>query len=536
VYFAKPATLVTTSQETNSLFPTNRGFVPVRLAVGSRENTWGALDGFHSDKNGIYRTGFMAATTGYDPSTSLDNYMTGRIYKTATGTSGPQLILSKPGNTPVWNVFNGSTWNDRAGTAGSVFFPEGIQQWGNITLVADGVAVRSRDATGTSNFATVAGSPAVNALFISPLNIVVGAYLDATEIAGSDAWYASDANDYTNWATGQAASGNLRQTPGVLRAGAVFGNDVLLFKDRGIMRGQYVGLANAKWKWDLIPGSESYGAWGPGCVVAADGKIYFLGDSGLCAFDGVNVERLDTGIGATLGTTIYYPGGALNGQHRYTRLVYDSITRKIFIFNFGQFVFSGSTYTNSQTQAKHFTLHIDSKQWGYQSRVKDETDGSDAYCGVILGGAAANTFSTSGEWTFNTNIWLISKTNDYAVALTTEFSSSNCGTNYKPSLQTYRLGQLHGMTTVTGFIPRWQISDGAGTDLSGATVKEFEVRRRTALMIGGSIDVTGTLTAPLYKADFTSQARLQHVILRVNCEACIDGGTWVNPVFVPGAN
>jgi hypothetical protein len=460
-------------------------------------DNWKVCDGFHADRNGIYRTGFMAATSGYDPSTSLDNYMTGRVYAPAGGSSGPQVILSKPGTTPVWNINNGSTWNDRAGTAGNVFFPEGIRQWGNITLVADSVAVRSRDATGTSNFATVAGSPAANALFITPLNILVAVTLSAT-VSGSDAWNASDANDYTNWATGQAASGNLRQTPGILRAGVTYGNDVLLLKDRGIMRGTYVGLTNLKWQWSLVPGSEAYGAWGPGCAVAVDGGIYFVGDGGFCYFDGVKITELDAGIRSTLTSTVYYPGTGFGTDYRYTRLVYDSINRRICFFNFGSFVPGATTYTNTGTQAKHFTYQVDSGLWGYQSRVKDETDGSDAYTGVVLDGYLLNSVASTGEWTNNTNILLISKTNDYVAALITEFTSANSGTNYKPKLRTHRLGNRLAMSSLIGVVPNWTTSDGAGTDLTGATVKTITPYASDALIEAETAQTAVTMsTGPI---------------------------------------
>ena len=476
--------------------------------------TWRVCDGFHPDRNGVYRTGFMAADTTLWSGGALDAYMTGRAYQPAAGGTGIVMCRPHTGASQVWQVYSGSSWSDRTGTAGNAFGPSAIAQYGNITLVGDGSGLRYRDATGTSNFATVSGGPVCNIVLVTPRNIVVAFY------GSSDAWYASDVGDYTNWATGEYATGNLRQTPGNVTAAAVFGNDVIALKDRGVYRGQYVG-GQVKWAWDLVPGGEHYGAFGPECATNAAGALYFLGNEGFVCFDGSRFTRLDTGIWATLMSSVI---GASAG--RSAHLQYDPVRRLVHVFNFGAQAANGApptTFLRSGKSPAHFTFQIDTGQWGYQSKV---LDGTNDISGLIGDGHLLNSVnSSSGWWTYNASIFLISATSDHIEVLDTEFASSNSGSTYKPKLRTYRYGDRKSFSKGTRFVPGWTTSGGAGTDLSGATVKtgqpygsSFPAGSETAI---GS---AATLSGDGYWVDFTAARRFQSVELQINCEACIDGG------------
>jgi hypothetical protein len=262
-------------------------------------NVWRGCDGFHADRYGVMRTGFMAAS--YSDYGS-NNPWFGKAYRTAAGTLGIIVIAPYNGSgSGVCSVYDGS-WNDRAGTASSktIYVAEGVSQFGNLTYLAcGGAGMFSRDATGSSNFAAVASSPAATVLLLTPRNIMVALNCITIASAGSDLVSTSDANDPTNWSTGESDTRNLRQTPGVLTAGVVFGNDVIAFKKRGVYRGQYIGGA-LKWDWNLVPGGENYGAWGPGAAISAAGKVYFYGDNGFHSFDGSSFQKLDLGIASTI--------------------------------------------------------------------------------------------------------------------------------------------------------------------------------------------------------------------------------------------
>lgn len=482
-------------------------------------NTWRVCDGFHPDANGCYRTGFMAGGWS-DYGASVAAF--GRAYRTAAGDLGV-LVVRPTTNMYVWN---GTTWNDRKGAVlPQSYGPYATAQFGNITLTAGTSKIAARDATGASNFAEVSGAPNARLILVTPRNIVV-AFNPIDRIAGGspdDSWWTSDVGDYTNWTTGEAASGNLRQTPGPVTSAAVLGNDVIAFKARGVYRGQYVS-GTVKWKWDLI--DPALGAWGPGAAITVGGRVYFIGDDGVYSFDGSSFLRLDRGIGNTILQTIADPAGdfdALNS--RAIQLVYDSINRRIAIFNFGLIDIAG-TNEPSVNSPQHFTYHIDSGLWGYQSKVADvATDTLDKFSGIIVGAEEINNF-TNGAWTFNSNIALLSATNTDIRFLTTEFSSGNCGVAYKPKLRTYRLGARDRMTTTTRLIPHWTKAEGAGTDLSGATVKSAIFYHSDSPMESETAGNTVTLSTDLYRADNLKTARFHSAELQINCEAVIDGATW----------
>jgi hypothetical protein len=494
-------------------------------------NTWTVCDVFHPDRAGMYRTGYLSASYADYDSGGGFTASTGKAYRTVTGELGIFVSRHTSSGAPTaghWWVYNGS-WNNRIGGATSyISTPEAIAQYGNITLLANGPdAIYSRDATGTSNFAAVASSPDCTILLVTPLNIIVG--LNAIrpysggDTSASDAWAASDVGDYTNWTTGEAASGNLRQTSGQLTAGVVFGNDVIAFKRRGVYRGQYIG-GTIKWKWDLI--DASLGAWGPGCAINADGRIYFYGDDGFYSFDGSGFQKLDQGISVTIQNTIGDPVGAFSTEN-YTSLQiqYDSINRRLYLFNMGA-VSAGGAGVRTVESARHFTYNIDSQKWGYQSKLTDNLGAADTFSGVLGNAAELNSFD-NGAWNYDTNIAVLSATNTDIRVVTGEIVPTACSASFIPKLRTYRFGKPDRLTSLLRFIPHWTISDGAGTNLTNAVTCNATPYHATSLMTAQSAGTAITLSTDQKRADILKTARYIAVELQVDTEAVINGGTFI---------
>jgi hypothetical protein len=488
--------------------------------------TWTVCDVFHPDRAGMYRTGYLSASySNYGASIAS----AGKAYRTVDGTLG--IVVCRPlTSTPTsgnWWVYNGS-WNDRIGAATSrILSPEAIAQYGNITLLANGAdGIYSRDASGTSNFAAVASSPDCTILLVTPLNIIVALNAIRPQAAGdsaaSDAWAASDVGDYTNWTTGEAASGNLRQTPGQLTAGVVFGNDVIAFKRRGIFRGQYIG-GTVKWKWDLS--DASLGAWGPGCAVNADGRIYFYGDDGFYSFDGSGFQKLDQGISVTIQNTIGDPVGAFATEN-YTsvQLQYDSINRRVYLFNMG--AVEGNIGQRTVLSARHFTYNIDSQAWGYQSGLTDSLGAADTFSGVVANGAELNSFD-NGAWNYDTNIAVLSATNTDIRVVTGEIEPAAVSASFIPKLRTNRIGRQDRMTFLKRFIPHWTISDGAGTNLTNAITANATPYHSTSLMTTQTAGTSVNFSTDQKHADLLTKARFISVEIKVDTEAVINGGTFV---------
>lgn len=475
-------------------------------------NIWTACDGFHPDVYGNYRTGWLPASfSGFSLVTGAGvGFQFGFAY-----TGGVLLISQGTSSSQKYYVYNGSTWNDRyaAGlTAGAQFYP--AVQVGNTTLLgaSNTTGLMYRDITGTNNFASVSSSPKAGVLVVSPLNIVVA--FDTS----SDGWATSDTNAPTTWSGGEAASGNLRQTTGTMRAAALLGNDVIAFKERGVYRGQYVG-GTLKWIWNLIDPRK--GAWGPGCAVSANEKVYFLGAAGFYSFDGSSFNRLDSGVWRELISTFGNAEGSVTDYNTTnTKMVWDQQSGNIFIFGLANIntLTDGLRWKNANV---FYTYNVFSNKWGYQSRLSEDASGSFP---AVFDVSSLNSYVSSGL-AANTDVGVFSVTDDKVEALTTSFNATDLpGTNYKPKLRTYRLGQRNKLTSVTRFTPEWTKSDGAGTDLSTATVKTVTPYTSNAVMASETAGTAATLSSNQYRADYTVTAPFQSAEININCEAMISGG------------
>jgi hypothetical protein len=208
------------------------------LAPPDDENSW-------YDVNGVWPT----PAQSYETIQYLD---TGTA-ATATGTGDP--IYAWCANTLssrreyvltsafIWQYAAGA-YTDRTGgvTIGSYPF---MAQYGDVTICAMGASTATVKSTG-GNFSALAGAP--QAEIVLP---VANAVLYLNTNTSADGWAASDVGDYTNYATGEAASGRLIQTPGPITAGVSFGNYAIVFKGDAIYRLTYVGGV-IKWTSELL--------------------------------------------------------------------------------------------------------------------------------------------------------------------------------------------------------------------------------------------------------------------------------------------
>jgi hypothetical protein len=483
-------------------------------------NTWTVCDGFHPDMHGVYRTGWLAGSALATPPTTAEarGYQLAFAYQTAAGSAQTVMAVRYTSGTPVGRVlvYNGSGWNARTGTAD---FPTFFAQLGNYTLAVGGLTpgISYRDATGTSNFASASGPTTVyRAICVTAQNIavVIG--------EGNDEWATSDVGDPTNFSTGEAASGNLRQASGVGTAIVAFGNDAIAFKSKGVFRGQYVGGA-IKWAWTLVDTEK--GTWGENCAVYGDGKVYFIGNAGAYSYDGNTFERIDYGLWRVILSTLAATDAAGSGA-QHVKAIWDSVSRRLFLFRLGgQSVASAGTRTT--TANAFFTYEPASGKWGYQSLL---TNAGTEKFSAVCDGSVYNTYAASGTAgpTYNTNIMFFSETNDVFKFLTSTFTAGAL-TDYQPKIRTHRLGNRLAQTLVTRFVPGWTISDGIGTDLSSATLKSAIPYISDSVNEAESANATATLSTDLYRADIGQSRNFHSIELRINCEAALDGGEWDVP-------
>jgi hypothetical protein len=483
-------------------------------------NIWTVCDGFHPDIYGVYRTGWTTGANIATPPTTGEGrgYQIAFAYQTASGTQQTVMAVRYTSGVSTSRVlvYNGSTWNARTGTAS---FPTFFAQLGNYTLAVGGLTpgVSYRDATGTNNFASATGPTTVfRAVCVTAQNIAVAIG------EGSDEWATSDIGDPTNFGTLEAASGNFRQVSGIGTAIVALGNDAIAFKQKGILRGQYVG-GDVKWTWALIDPDK--GAWGENAAVYGDGKVFFIGNAGAYQYDGNTFERIDHGIWRTLVSTLAATDAAGSGASS-VKLIWDSASRRLFIFRLGGQSTSG-TGSRATTANAFFTYEPNSGKWGYQSQLTNA--GTTAFT-AVCDGAIYNTYAASGTAgpTYATNVLLFSATDDAFKSLATTFTAGAL-TTYQPKIRTHRFGNRLSQTRVTRFVPGWTLSDGIGTDLSTATLKSAIPYVSDSVNEAESTNATATLSTDLYRADIGQSRNFHSIELRINCEAALDGGEWDVP-------
>ena len=178
----------------------------------------------------------------------------------------------------LWELTDFSTAVDRTGALGAnaISNTNGgghACQYGDVTIVTRGTTGSLIYSTG-GNFAALAGSPSAKIVCVQS-NCVVA----FNTSANSDAWAASDVGDYTNWTTGEAASGRILENNGPITAAVPFGNDILVFKKDSIFRMTYVGGV-IKWQiqkvWSGI-GCAQGGGGGYCPAVATSRGVFFCG-------------------------------------------------------------------------------------------------------------------------------------------------------------------------------------------------------------------------------------------------------------------
>lgn len=229
------------------------------LAAKGDPNTW-------SDVSNMWPTGrgtYEISDTNNSPSSNIT--ATGETsLKSAwcfNALSGQRAYLF--GASKVWELSSsGTAVTDRTGALTS--FPTFACQYGNITIGARGTGASLVSSSG-ADFSALAGSPSASYVVVQS-NAVVAFNTSVS----SDGWAASDVGDYTNWSTGEAASGRILEGNGPITAAVSYGNDIIVFKSDAIFRMTYVG-GTVKWQVQKV-------VQGVGCTAAS-----FFGGMGAVA-------------------------------------------------------------------------------------------------------------------------------------------------------------------------------------------------------------------------------------------------------------
>ena len=200
-----------------------------------------------------------------------------------------------------------SSWTDVSLGAGSYTtvtagYRWSFAQYGNVSLAVHKAVVLQQSSSGA--FAAVLSAPKATIVetvgqFAFLFDTTDGTYGDSP-----DRWWCSAFGDYSDWTPSvatQCATGRLFASAGPIRAAKRFGEQIAVYKGRGMHLGTYQG-APAVWSFDEVPGAA--GALSQEAVVDVSTEAYprhiFMGLDDFYSFDGSRPTPIGVGWVKTL--------------------------------------------------------------------------------------------------------------------------------------------------------------------------------------------------------------------------------------------
>lgn len=221
------------------------------------------------------------------------------------------------GTTTALYEAGASSWTDRTRASGGAYALGTDVRWrfaqfGNVSLAAAKSDTLQSSTSGA--FANVTGAP--KAAIVETVNQFVLLFdtNEATYGDSPDRWWCSALGDHTDWTPAiatQSATGRLLSSAGRIRAARRFGESVIVYKDKTMFIGAYVGPP-VIWSFQEIPGTT-----GAPCQEAVvnvgtveDPRHIFMGFDDFYSFDGSRPVP----IGSPIKETVF---GELNKSFSY---------------------------------------------------------------------------------------------------------------------------------------------------------------------------------------------------------------------------
>lgn len=195
----------------------------------------------------------------------------GAFYATYNNLSSKLFAAVDTGSGVAYYVLNTTTraWD---AVTGPTVNPGQLVQFagfGDDVLTVGGFTTVWIAAAASSNFVTIAGSPA-------SIKVIIAVNQQVLLFTGNQ-WISSAIGDDTNYVADVAtlsATGRLYQTQGPIIAGARLYQNAVAFKNNSVFLGQQSGPPFS-WSWEPI--STKIGTFGQGCVIELPDQVVFLG-------------------------------------------------------------------------------------------------------------------------------------------------------------------------------------------------------------------------------------------------------------------
>lgn len=390
-----------------------------------------------------------------------------------------ELVVIDTSAQQAWNAFwwNGSTLSDSVAAGAPVGDQRGRVQatrFGDVVLLA---AINNPLLTSLKIQAATIGGSFSDAGSSAPTQQTMIAVQSSAAIATShysNSWYASDVGDYSNWSTGESASGTFYQLPGYPTAAIPYGNDLYVFKPSGILRMTYVGGA-VKWQVQLawygvgIPRdiTATYQMPTQDQAVATNHGIAFYGGSGrVYLFDG------------TSEPVCLNPETTINVEASFGVFIYDPRSDMLCIApSFGSDA-TGHAYVDGATTTSicvYYYYNFKTGAWGNGYGNANEIRTSTAQNGQS--GVLRGSYGARAENSSKPAFWVIDSASSHTLyrnASSSPASGTTC------SLQISKLGRADGKTRFSRLTPLLRSRSDLGSGSAAAQFDLFTEREDTS--------------------------------------------------------
>ena len=168
-------------------------------------------------------------------------------------------------------------------------------QFGNTTLAAAKDNVIQSSSPGFA-FADISGAPQAKFIATASGFVMAANTTDATYGDQSDRWRCSGFQDATAWTPSiatQSNTGRIVDSPGPITGLKALGDGFVLFKERAMWMGVYVG-GDVVWQWNQI--SNEIGVADNGLAIDTGTAILFLGHDDFYLFDGTRPVAIGSAV------------------------------------------------------------------------------------------------------------------------------------------------------------------------------------------------------------------------------------------------
>lgn len=340
-----------------------------------------------------YNNGMMGAPTGQTPTDAPVLAAECRGATVVTKLDASRRIIA--GTQTKLYELAGGTWSDvsKAGSyVGGTDSRWSFTQFGDTTIAANGVEAIQQSSSGA--FATIATAPIADIVFAVGSFVMALGTEDATYGNQPDRWWCSATYDATSWTpslTTLATTGRLVSAPGPILAGGRLGEYAIVYKQRSIYIGQFVGAPEV-WSFTQVPGGEA-GCVGKEAWCEANGVHVFVGADNIYAFDGTRPVPIGTGEVRDW----FFANSNPNYLYK-TKCVFDRRTNAVWIF------YPSLTSTVCDQVLVH---HLGTKQWGCATLTVEAVLDYTASGTTITGlDAISATIDGLSAYSFDSSYWL----------------------------------------------------------------------------------------------------------------------------------